>query len=68
VQPLGCGVGIVANLGVIFRRVNQQHFTESANVPNTAPERLHETIRRIYGPHIATLTKKTTVLYMKRLE
>ena len=45
-----------------------KNHTEIGNDPNTAPERLHETIRRIYGPHIATLTKKTTVLYMKRLE
>jgi len=44
------------------------NHTELANDPNTAPERLHETLRRIYGPHIATLTKKTSVVYLKRLE
>lgn len=44
------------------------NHTELGNDPNSAPERLNATIRRIYGPHIATLTRKTTVLYMKRLE
>lgn len=45
-----------------------KNHTEIANDPNTAPERLHDTIRKIYGPHIATLHKKTTVIYLKRLE
>lgn len=45
-----------------------KNHTELGNDPNTAPERLHDTLRRIYGPHIATLTKKTTVIYCRRLE
>lgn len=45
-----------------------KNHTELGNDPNTAPERLNDTLRKIYGPHIAQVTKKTTVLYLKRLE
>lgn len=45
-----------------------KNHTEIGNDPTDAPQRLMETIRKIYGPHIATLTKKTTVIYCKRLE
>lgn len=45
-----------------------KNHTELANDPLTAPERLHDTLRRIYGPHIATIAKKTTVLYLRRIE
>lgn len=45
-----------------------KNHTELANDPTDAPGRLHETLRKIYGPHIATLTKKTTVVFLKRLE
>lgn len=58
----------VGSLGEMLLIHGHRNHTEVGNDPNTAPERLHETIRRIYGPHIATLTKKTTVIYMKRLE
>ena len=58
----------VGSLGEMLLIHAHKNHTELANDSNTAPERLHETIRRIYGPQIATLTKKTTVIYMKRLE
>lgn len=45
-----------------------KNHTELGKDPNFAPLRLMETLRRIYGPHIATLTKKTTVIYCRRLE
>ena len=58
----------VGALGEMLLIHAHKNHTEIGNDSNTAPERLHETIRRIYGPHIATLTKKTTVIFMKRLE
>ena len=58
----------VGTLGEMLLIHAHKNHTEIGNDPNTAPERLNETIRRIYGPHVATLTKKTTVLHMKRLE
>jgi hypothetical protein len=45
-----------------------KNHTELANDSSTAPERLSEAIRKIYGPHIATIHKKTTVIYLKRIE
>jgi hypothetical protein len=45
-----------------------KNHTELANDPISAPERLFATIRKIYGPQIALPNKKTTVIYLKRLE
>lgn len=58
----------VGGLGEMLLIHAHKNHTELANDPNTAPERLHDTIRKIYGPQIATLTKKTTVIYLKRIE
>jgi len=33
-----------------------------------APDRLMAILTKFYGPHIATPTKKTTVVYMRRIE
>jgi hypothetical protein len=33
-----------------------------------ASQRLFSYIQRIYGPHIATVTKKATVIFMRRIE
>lgn len=35
--------------------------------PNSAPERLFKKLQRIYGPHIATVNKKATVVYLRRI-
>ena len=58
-------VGPLGEMCVIH---GHQNHTELANDPMTAPERLMGTIRKIYGPHIATMEKKTTVIFLKRLE
>lgn len=58
----------VGALGEMLLIHAAKNHTEIGNDPNTAPERLYETIRHIYGPHIAVLTKKTTVICLKRLE
>lgn len=58
----------VGGLGEMCLIHAHKNHTELAGDPNTAPERLNELLRKIHGPHIATLTKKTTVIYMKRLE
>lgn len=55
-------------LGEMCLRYAHLNHTELANDPSTAPERLAETLRRIYGPHIATPTKKTTVVFLRRIE
>jgi hypothetical protein len=34
--------------------------------PGSSPARLFELMQKIYGPHIATETKKTTVVYLRR--
>lgn len=44
------------------------NHTELANDPIAAPERLFKTIQKIYGPHIAKPNKKTTILYLRRIE
>ncbi|UUZ75413.1 hypothetical protein LP414_27240 [Polaromonas sp. P1(28)-13] len=35
--------------------------------PETSPERLLTLVRKIFGPHIATDNKKTTVVYLRRM-
>ena len=55
-------------LGEMLLLHASSNHTELGNDPNTAPERLNDTLRKIYGPHIAPLTKKTTVIFMRRLE
>jgi hypothetical protein len=35
--------------------------------PENSPERLFAWIQKIYGPHIATEGKKSTVIYLRRL-
>jgi hypothetical protein len=45
-----------------------KNHRELANDPNDAPERLFKYLQKLYGPHIATATKKSCVIYMRRLE
>ena len=56
------------SLGDILQRHAFMNHTELKNDPIGAPDRLGETMRKIYGPHIATLAKKTTVIYLRRIE
>ncbi|MCL2874694.1 MAG: hypothetical protein FWF12_00065 [Betaproteobacteria bacterium] len=63
VQRIGFG-----KLGEMLALHAATNHTEIGNDSETASERLGETIRRIYGPHIATPNKKTTVIFMKRTE
>lgn len=58
----------VGKLGEMVAIHAHKNHTELTNDPMTAPERLGQTLRKIYGPHIATLTRKTTVIYLKRLD
>lgn len=44
------------------------NHTELNNDAVGAPERLFKLVQKIYGPHIANETKKSCVIYMKRLE
>lgn len=44
------------------------NHTELANDPTNAPERLFATLKKIHGPHIALPTKKTTVIFLRRIE
>lgn len=55
-------------LGEMCLLYAHRNHTELSGDPNTAPQHLHKTLCRIYGPHIATPTKKTTVIFMRRLE
>lgn len=45
-----------------------KNHRELANDPASAPERLFKYLQKIYGPHIAHATKKSCVVYMRRLE
>lgn len=58
-------VGELWDLCVVHASANH---TELANEPNEAPERLLKTVQKIYGPHIAPAGKRTTVIYLKRIE
>lgn len=45
-----------------------KNHRELLNDETTAPERLFQYLQRVYGPHIATATKKSCVIYMRRIE
>jgi hypothetical protein len=45
-----------------------QNHTELANDEEGAADRLYATIIKLYGPHIALPNKKTSIIFMKRLE
>lgn len=45
-----------------------KNHTELNRDADAAPESLMRTIVKIYGPHIATPTKKATVIYLRRIE
>lgn len=55
-------------LGELCLMHAKDNHRELANDPADAPERLFKYLQKIYGPHIATATKKSCVLYMRRLE
>lgn len=56
--------GTLADMCLIH---GHRNHTEVSNDEMGAPERLFKTICEIYGPHIATPQKKTTVIYLRRL-
>lgn len=58
-------VGKLAEMCVIH---GSQNHTELANEPSEAGRRLFATLQKIHGPHIALPTKKTTVIFLKRIE
>ncbi len=45
-----------------------RNHTELESEPDEAPAHLFDTLKRIYGPHIAGVDKKTTVVYLSRTE
>lgn len=57
----------VGQLGELCLTHGHQNHTEVANDPIGAPERLFKTITKIYGPHIAKVNKKTTVISLRRI-
>lgn len=44
-----------------------KNHTELENDAGSAPERLFVTMKKIYGPHIATPERKVTVIYCRRI-
>lgn len=45
-----------------------KNHTEKELQDGRSAERLFALLQKIYGPHIATCTKKTSVIYLKRRE
>ena len=64
-EVLRVEAGPVGEMCVLYAH---QNHTELSNNPVTAPERLYATPRKIYGPHVLTVNKKATVVFLKRLE
>ena len=63
VEKIDCGK--LAEMCVIHGHLNH---TELANDPADAGARLFATMQKIYGQHVATASKKTTVVFLKRTE
>lgn len=57
--------GVLGELCLIHAKENHR---ERNSDPDGAAERLFKYLQKVYGSHIATLTKKSTVIYMRRLE
>lgn len=64
-QVLRVEGGLLGELCLMHAAKNHR---ELKNDPQAAPESLFKYLQKIYGPHIATPTKKACVIYMKRLE
>lgn len=47
---------------------DKNHTELEVSGDGRSAERLFHLLQKIHGPHIATPTKKTTVIYMRRLE
>lgn len=58
-------VGPLWDLCVAYAYRNHLELT---NDPVGAPERLFAYIQKLYGPHIAPPTKKSCVIFLRRLE
>ena len=59
---------IAGQLGELCLIHAKDNHRERTNDPIGAPERLFKYMQKIYGPHIAMVEKKSTVIYMKRIE
>lgn len=55
-------------LGELVVEHAAKNHTELANDPTHAHVRLYDLLKKIYGPHIVSIGKKATVIYLKRLE
>ncbi|MDY7537532.1 hypothetical protein QN372_00055 [Undibacterium sp. RTI2.1] len=59
---------VTGTLGELCLVHAHKNHLEISNEESGASERLFKYLQRVYGPHIATATKKACVLYLKRLE
>jgi len=57
--------GLLGELCLLHAEKNHRELKHDAE---GASERLFKYLQKIYGPHIATPTKKACVIYMRRLE
>lgn len=58
----------LGKLGEMCLVHGHKNHTELQNDTIDAPKRLFALLQKLYGPHIATVEKKATVIYLKRLE
>ena len=58
-------LGTLADMCLIH---GYRNHTEIGKNEIESPERLFKTIQKIYGPHIAVAHKKTSVIYLKRID
>ncbi|MDR9847118.1 hypothetical protein [Herbaspirillum huttiense] len=59
-------LGRLAEMCVEHAAKNHRELTNQDT--QEAPARLFHYIQKLYGPHIATMTKWTSVIYLRRLE
>ena len=62
---VGLDLGRLDEMCVIH---GEKNHTEIGNDDGQAPERLFKLLQKIYGPQVAMPTKKTTVIYLKRIK
>ena len=65
-QVISTDMGTLAEVCAIHAPKNHSELPNTD--PHNAPARLFALVQKLYGPHIAGVQKKTSVIYLKRIE
>lgn len=64
-EVLDIDQGDLGEMCLVHARDNHQELNSDSIY---APQRVFSTMQKFYGPHIATVQRKATVIYLRRIE